>query len=97
MITLSRLLYLQAGRYYSERSYEKSRISAEAEELLRKTTPLGIDEPTMSSAVTSDSEYEHLPSVGSDTMRKRGRAQTPYRELSEEAAMGVDSEQDPAL
>ncbi|KAJ9126837.1 hypothetical protein QFC24_001870 [Naganishia onofrii] len=95
-VSLTGIILLQAGRYYSERSYEKSRISAEAEELLRKTAPLGIDEATMSSAVNTDSEGD-LPTEGIDRLRKRGRAQTPYRELSEEAAMNLSVEQEPAL
>jgi hypothetical protein len=50
----------------------------------------------MSSAVNTDSEGD-LPTEGIDTLRKRGRAQTPYRELSEEAAMNLSVEQESAL
>ncbi|KAJ9091205.1 hypothetical protein QFC19_009201 [Naganishia cerealis] len=85
-----------AGRYYSERSYEKSRDSFDAE--LLDTASVGIDDTATASAVTSDSEYEpHTEGADMEPLRKRGRVQTPYRELSEEAAMGHSPGHESAL
>ena len=76
----------KAGRYYSERSYEKSRVlderAAEAQSASRET-----QESAATSAATTDTEYDSNTDGSKVPLKKRGRAQTPYRELSESEAM----------
>jgi hypothetical protein len=45
----------------------------------------------MSSAATTDTEYDSHTEGSKVPLKKRGRAQTPYRELSENEAMEFKS------
>jgi hypothetical protein len=80
---------LQAGRYYSERSYEKSRLSDERADAARLAQAAQD-----STAPPTDSEYDSLTDDPAKLpLKKRGRAQTPYRELSEGEAMEFETAQ----
>lgn len=82
---------LQAGRYYSERSYEKSRLSDERADAVARQAQAATQDST---APPTDSEYDSLTDDPAKLpLKKRGRAQTPYRELSEGEAMEFKSVQ----
>ncbi|KAI5455009.1 hypothetical protein NCC49_002284 [Naganishia albida] len=90
-VALTGVILLQAGRYYSERSYEKSRLSDERADAVARQAQAATQDST---APPTDSEYDSLTDDPAKLpLKKRGRAQTPYRELSEGEAMEFKSVQ----
>ncbi|KAJ9112202.1 hypothetical protein QFC20_002383 [Naganishia adeliensis] len=90
-VALTGVILLQAGRYYSERSYEKSRLSDEQADLVAAAR---LAQAVQDGNAPTDSEYDSLTDDPAKLpLKKRGRAQTPYRELSEGEAMEFKSGQ----
>lgn len=76
---------LQAGRYYSERSYEKSRLSDEQADLVAAAR---LAQAVQDGNAPTDSEYDSLTDDPAKLpLKKRGRAQTPYRELDRKSVV----------